>query len=212
MSQKLDPYRILQVRPDATPDEVKVAFRRLARRYHPDRANDAISAARMIEVNQAWEILGDPVRRAAHDRANGIVVRQRQQDQPESDVRTAAHAPSGGAPIAGNGAGASGPGDGTAAGAGATVGSAGSRAGEDPLPPPRRPNGQALGVTLHFGRYEGWTFAEIARVEPEYLEWLVRMPIGWQYRNEINAILQPRAAAPEPPLRTQPRRRGFLGR
>ena len=73
MNAPLDPYRVLQILPDADQEEIKVAFRRLARRYHPDRAPDAASMARMIEVNRAWELIGDPVRRAAYDRANGIV-------------------------------------------------------------------------------------------------------------------------------------------
>lgn len=52
--------------------------------------------------------------------------------------------------------------------------------------PPGNPSGSALA----FGRYDGWSLGEIARVDLEYLEWLDRMPIGRPYRDEIDAILR----------------------
>ncbi len=64
-----DLYAVLETEPNATPDELKRAYRRLARQYHPD-ANDGDSAAeaRFKEVSQAYEILSDPERRANYDR------------------------------------------------------------------------------------------------------------------------------------------------
>jgi len=53
-------------------------------------------------------------------------------------------------------------------------------------PPPGRPSGSVL----NFGRYSGWSLGEIARHDPEYVEWLDRMPIGRSYREEIDAILR----------------------
>jgi hypothetical protein len=41
-----------------------------------------------------------------------------------------------------------------------------------------------------FGRYDGWSIAEIGREDPDYLEWLDRMQIGRAYRDEIDAVLR----------------------
>lgn len=64
-----DAYKILQVDPEAEDEVIEAAYRRLARKYHPDVASGPDSAARMVAINQAWEQLRDPVRRAAVDRA-----------------------------------------------------------------------------------------------------------------------------------------------
>ncbi len=58
-------YERLGVATDATPDEVHRAYRRLARRTHPDAPGG--DAARMAELNEAWRVLSDPVRRARYD-------------------------------------------------------------------------------------------------------------------------------------------------
>ncbi|KAJ1975198.1 hypothetical protein H4R34_004427 [Dimargaris verticillata] len=59
-------YLVLGVSSDATPDELKQAFRRLALRFHPDKNPDA--ADEFKAVNHAYEILGDPQRRRVYDR------------------------------------------------------------------------------------------------------------------------------------------------
>ena len=61
-----DLYRVLQV--DATADRaaIRVAYRTLAAVHHPDHAG-ADGEQRMRELNRAWEVLGDPERRAAYD-------------------------------------------------------------------------------------------------------------------------------------------------
>jgi curved DNA-binding protein CbpA len=59
-----DLYEVLQVNPRAEPDVLRAAYRVLARKYHPDHGGDA---RRMITLNDAWDVLGDPVRRAAYD-------------------------------------------------------------------------------------------------------------------------------------------------
>jgi molecular chaperone DnaJ len=64
-----DYYEILGVSRDATQDEIKRAFRKLARESHPDaNPNDPEAEARFREVAEAYEILSDPQRRAAFDR------------------------------------------------------------------------------------------------------------------------------------------------
>jgi len=47
----------------------------------------------------------------------------------------------------------------------------------------------ATGTVLDFGRYEGWTIDQLARHDPEYLEWLERTPLGRPLRAEIQAVL-----------------------
>ncbi len=54
-------------------------------------------------------------------------------------------------------------------------------------PAPRRADPHE--VTLSFGRYEGWPLDRVARVDPEYLEWLERMPVARHYREAIAAAL-----------------------
>jgi DnaJ-domain-containing protein 1 len=62
-------YEILQVDPRAEPEVLEAAFRRLARKYHPDVSQTSDSVERMKELNAAYEVLRDPARRAEYDRA-----------------------------------------------------------------------------------------------------------------------------------------------
>jgi molecular chaperone DnaJ len=65
-----DPYQVLGVDRSATPEEIKVAFRKLAAKHHPDRNPDDDGAAhqRFKEINAAYQILSDPQRRQMFDR------------------------------------------------------------------------------------------------------------------------------------------------
>jgi curved DNA-binding protein len=63
-----DYYQTLGVAQDASADQVKKAFRRLARKYHPDVSREADAELRMREVNEAYAVLSDPEKRAAYDK------------------------------------------------------------------------------------------------------------------------------------------------
>jgi len=64
-----DYYATLGVTRDAAQDAIKKAFRKLARKYHPDVAKDKSTAEEKFkEINEAFEVLGDPEKRAKYDR------------------------------------------------------------------------------------------------------------------------------------------------
>lgn len=64
-----DYYNVLGVKKSASPDDIKRAFRALALKYHPDRNPEDVDAEqRFREIAEAWEVLGDPEKRAMYDR------------------------------------------------------------------------------------------------------------------------------------------------
>src|SRR3990172_6407556 len=62
-------YDILGIRPDASHKDLRHAFRRLARKFHPDvNPGDKTAEERFKEINRAYEVLSDPDKRAKYDR------------------------------------------------------------------------------------------------------------------------------------------------
>ena len=151
--ERRDPYRILQVQPDADPDVMQAAYRVLARKAHPDAGAplDEHAERRMVDLNWAYAVVRDPVRRQAWES-------DRRRTPPPTPAEDATH----GAPRGPLGA------DGDA-------------------------------VRLDFGRYEGWTLGEIARRDPDYLDWLRRHASGARYRDAIDILLRKHRPQRRPP-------------
>jgi curved DNA-binding protein CbpA len=202
-----DLYRILDVSDSADMTTIRASYRRLARRFHPDaRPGAAVADAglpeadalrRMTEINRAWEVLRDPVRRAAYD------VRR---------AAARASATSRGVPSAAGPAASATTPTGAASsfrGAARTPPTGSSRAGGTAAPP-HAPANPADGTVLTFGRYAGWSLVELARRDPDYLEWLDRSPAGRSHKDEIDVLLRRigRRGAGSDPLSRTPRFRG----
>jgi curved DNA-binding protein len=63
-----DYYKVMGVARDATEPQIKQAYRKLARKYHPDVSKEPDAEARFKEVGEAYEVLRSPEKRAAYDR------------------------------------------------------------------------------------------------------------------------------------------------
>jgi curved DNA-binding protein CbpA len=208
-----DPYKILQVDPEAEDEVIQAAYRRLAQKYHPDRSTGQAAIDRMVAINAAWEVIGDPKRRASYDSGRRSARGGVAQAEGAGTARPG-HGQSGSTPPSSPGPAQERP-----------PRSAGPRPEQgrpaQPRPPetvsrdwtPGRsttgsgydaktmraadglgaagpPPGNPSGSVLNFGRYAGWSLGEIGRFNLEYIEWLDRIPIGRPYRDEIDGILR----------------------
>jgi molecular chaperone DnaJ len=73
MAQVKDPYKTLGVDKKASAEEIKKAYRKLARQYHPDTNHgDEVAEERFKEIQQAYGILSDPEKRKQYDQGGGI--------------------------------------------------------------------------------------------------------------------------------------------
>src|SRR5436305_3824539 len=72
MASRPDYYKLLGVGKNASDEEIKKAYRKLARQYHPDRnAGDKQAEERFKEISQAHDVLSDAEKRKAYDRGSG---------------------------------------------------------------------------------------------------------------------------------------------
>src|ERR1700692_4620947 len=72
MATRPDYYKTLGVDKKATAEEIKKAYRKLARQYHPDRnPDDKQSESRFKDISQAYDVVGDPEKRKQYDSASG---------------------------------------------------------------------------------------------------------------------------------------------
>jgi curved DNA-binding protein CbpA len=163
-----DYYRVLQVDPVANPLVIQAAYRALAQIFHPDVFGDEDE---MKKINAAWEVLGDPRRRREYDieragRHPGAVSRE-----PTSRSGPAVDSSRAASPRP------------TYSTANASTSATRS---DDHAGPPQ---GTPFGPLIRFGRYDGWTLGQIARVDRPWLEWLKRVPAGRGLKDEIDAVL-----------------------
>ncbi len=93
-----DYYKVLQVDPEADPEVIAAAYRRLSLKYHPDTNRSTDATRRMQEINEAYEVLKDPAKRARYDLERAAAtsplghdgLRRRAEGQEQTAVR---HAP-----------------------------------------------------------------------------------------------------------------------
>ena len=160
MAEDFDPYKALQVDPEADDEVIRAAYRGLARKYHPDVTPGPEAAARMAAINVAWGLIGRPGRASAlRPSASGRCAagRHRRVRRPRRGPPAPPPHPSRRRPRRCH---ATGHRDGRRPVAATTPRCAPPRA----TGPPDRHPGRPSGSVLNFGRYAGWSLGEIARL------------------------------------------------
>ena len=87
MPEPVDAYKVLQVDSEAEDEVIQAAYRRLARKYHPDLAEGAEAATRMAAINAAWELIGEPAARADYDRSRAVSPRPTETGVPPTALK-----------------------------------------------------------------------------------------------------------------------------
>ncbi|MCK4605630.1 MAG: J domain-containing protein, partial [Deltaproteobacteria bacterium] len=78
MGEKKNYYKLLGVSKNASPEEIKKAFRKMALKYHPDKnKGDKTAEERFKEVNEAYAVLSDPEKRGQYDTLGSTEFHQR---------------------------------------------------------------------------------------------------------------------------------------
>src|SRR5215208_6396913 len=72
MANGTDYYKVLGVDRKASQDDIKKAYRKLARKYHPDTNKDAGAEERFKQISEAYDVLGDPDKRKKYDRGQSV--------------------------------------------------------------------------------------------------------------------------------------------
>ena len=75
-----DYYRIMGLEPDASAEEIKRAYKKLARKYHPDVSDEPDAQQKFQEIGEAYDILKDPGKRAEYDQLRTYVNQQGRRD------------------------------------------------------------------------------------------------------------------------------------
>jgi curved DNA-binding protein CbpA len=145
-------YQLLMIAERADIEIISAAYKILARRHHPDLHPGPESAQLMAQLNEAYDTLRNPAKRATYD---AQLAARRDRRSTDRLVRRPGTVPYGGA---------------------------------------GRPIGPPHGSLIDFGRYSGWTLGQIRRHDPDFLHWLMSVPGGRQYRDEIASLLQRRAS------------------
>ena len=222
MPEPLDAYKTLQVDPEADPEVIQAAYRRLARKYHPDVVAGPEAAAKMVAINRAWALLEDPDSRAAYDRERADrAAREKRRTTgravgrpDDAEATRSGQPPAGAAPRRPTPRDAEPPLPGEAVSRDWSSGRSTVGSVYDPKtmraregfgaagPPPGNPSG----TVLSFGRYAGWSIGEVGRRDIEYLEWLDRVPIGRPYRDEVDQLLRRAGRRHAAPPDSTPRR------
>ena len=67
MSEKRDYYEVLGLSKGASEEEIKKAYRKMAKKYHPDINKEPGAEEKFKEINEAYEVLSDPQKKATYD-------------------------------------------------------------------------------------------------------------------------------------------------
>jgi curved DNA-binding protein CbpA len=169
-------YEVLMLHPSATIEVVNAVYRALAKQHHPDHAGPE-GAETMAQINEAYAILSNAEKRARYDEIIGVskegeLVGHTRQSMPGA---TNMKYESGNWSVRPQS---------EPTPASASYGEAG--------PPPRYP--PAKGSVLSFGRYRGWSIAQVGAYDRNYLEWLSRTMAGRTYTTELKQVLSQTAA------------------